>query len=121
MHNTGIYIPEGIQYHQNHHHDNGVIKKESYENSKFKYLYRPYELKGKEITFFLKIFHLEKKEYFGDETNFSDEEFKEISSVSREQFCDLFKQCRPVKHKKGYGHVNKKNLLLFLCKLRQGL
>ncbi|KAL1501391.1 hypothetical protein ABEB36_006717 [Hypothenemus hampei] len=62
---------------------------------------------------------------FGDESTFSDDEFSAISPISRDQFQDLYIHCVPVSVQEGNVHKNrnisKKNLLTFLCKMKQGL
>ncbi|KYN19756.1 hypothetical protein ALC57_07909 [Trachymyrmex cornetzi] len=49
------------------------------------------------------------------------EDFGCFSPVTKEQFQDLFTYCDRVPCENGYRYVSKKDLLMFLCKLRQGL
>ncbi|EZA50292.1 hypothetical protein X777_11303 [Ooceraea biroi] len=53
--------------------------------------------------------------------SFTDEEFKSIAFISKDQFRELYTFCDPVPREGGHRHVSKRDLLLFLCKLRQGL
>ncbi|EZA52958.1 hypothetical protein X777_07635 [Ooceraea biroi] len=57
---------------------------------------------------------------YNDESSFTDEEFKSIAPISKDQFHELYTFCDPVP-RGGHRHVSKRDLLLFLCKLRQGL
>ncbi|KYN09188.1 hypothetical protein ALC57_18701 [Trachymyrmex cornetzi] len=51
-----------------------------------------------------------------------DKEFKCFCPVTKEQFQELFTFCdRVPRHEGGYRSVSKKDLLAFLCKMRQGL
>lgn len=58
---------------------------------------------------------------FNDENSFSDDEFKSLTSLTKEQFYELFTFCVPDPNLVRQRHVTKKHLLTFLCKLRQGL
>lgn len=50
-----------------------------------------------------------------------EEQFKTISPISKEDFNDLFIYCDSVSIPDGYRYLQKKDLLRFLCKLRQSL
>ncbi|KYN02792.1 hypothetical protein ALC62_06370 [Cyphomyrmex costatus] len=58
---------------------------------------------------------------FINQNNLSDEDFKLLSSMTKEQFRELLQYCDPVPEPKGNRYVYEKDLLAFLCKLRQGL
>lgn len=88
------------------------------------YVNRPYKLKGVEISHLLQILREKVSSNttnFDDSSNFSDEEFKIITSVTKVQFKELFSYCDVVQEENTCRYVNKKNILTFLCKLRQGL
>ncbi|EZA49490.1 hypothetical protein X777_12284 [Ooceraea biroi] len=57
---------------------------------------------------------------YNDESSFTDEEFKSIAPISKDQFRELYTFYDPVPREGGHRHVSKRDLL-FLCKLRQGL
>jgi len=84
---------------------------------------RPYRFIGQKMQLFLltlrDIAASNDEKYY--ENNFSDNELKCLTSLTREQFQDLFTFCDLVPVKNGYQYINKKDLLIFLCKLRQGL
>ncbi|EGI66282.1 hypothetical protein G5I_05245 [Acromyrmex echinatior] len=48
-------------------------------------------------------------------------DFKLLSSMTKEQFRELLQYCDPVPEPNGHRYVYEKDLLAFLCKLRQGL
>ncbi|KYN50167.1 hypothetical protein ALC62_01022 [Cyphomyrmex costatus] len=50
-----------------------------------------------------------------------DEEFECFSPITKDQFRELFTYCDRVPREGGYRYVTKKHLLMFLCKMRQGL
>lgn len=58
---------------------------------------------------------------FTDENDFTDEDFYTFFSVTKPQFEDLRTFCDLVPNQGGYRYISKKDLMLFLCKLRQGL
>ena len=58
---------------------------------------------------------------FINQNNLSDEDFKLLSSMTKEQFRELLQYCDPVPEPNGHRYVYEKDLLAFLCKLRQGL
>lgn len=62
-----------------------------------------------------------KQDIFEDENSFTDEDFQSLSSVTKDQFAELFTYCDPVRQEHGIRFINKKDLLMFLCKLKQGL
>lgn len=57
---------------------------------------------------------------FVDENSFTDAEFESFSPVTKQQFLELFDYYDRVSCPGGYRYVSKKNLLTFLCKMRQG-
>lgn len=58
---------------------------------------------------------------YQDVNDLSREEVHTVTSLTHEQFEDLYTYCDRVHCAGGYRNVNKKDLLLCLCKLRQGL
>jgi len=58
---------------------------------------------------------------YSDETNFSDVEFKQMISLTKAQFNDLYGYCDLVSMQNGVRYISKRHLITFLCKLRQGI
>ncbi|GLV33519.1 hypothetical protein CBL_20249 [Carabus blaptoides fortunei] len=56
-----------------------------------------------------------------DIAKLSDEEFKCIAPITKNQFEELHIYCDSVIHNGKRRYISKKNLLTFLCKMRQGL
>lgn len=85
---------------------------------------RPYVIKGPQLQLFLqglrKVANNIKR--IDDENSLSDEEFECFCPMSKEQFRELFTSCEGVRRNDGYrNNISKKDLLMFLCKMRQGL
>lgn len=58
---------------------------------------------------------------FVEENSFTDAEFESFSPMTKQQYLELFDYCDKVSCPGGYRYVSKKDLLMFLCKIRQGL
>lgn len=58
---------------------------------------------------------------FSEETNFEDEDFRSLTSLTKEQFRELYTYCDPVNIGDQLRRVTKKHLITFLMKIRQGL
>ncbi|KAJ8666739.1 hypothetical protein QAD02_008401 [Eretmocerus hayati] len=58
---------------------------------------------------------------FQDENRVNDEEFVYLTSVTKPQFEDMFAYCDRVAQQAGFRYVKRKDLIMLLCKLRQGL
>lgn len=58
---------------------------------------------------------------FTNKNSFSDEEFRIISPVSKQQFDEIVTYCDPIPQLNGRRYIKEKDVLLFLCKLRQEL
>lgn len=56
-----------------------------------------------------------------DENNCTPEEFKTLSPISHQDFEDLYSNCQPVFDGSRYRRITRKDLLLFLCKLRHSI
>ncbi|XP_024884657.1 uncharacterized protein LOC112462835 [Temnothorax curvispinosus] len=61
------------------------------------------------------------KAKFIDENSLNDEEFQCIAPITKQQFQDLLTYCDPVLQNGRHRYIRRKDLLMFLCKLRQGL
>lgn len=116
-----IYIPEGTRSCQHHLDEKNFLLDILLLGLRF--VNRPYILKGPELNAFLQQLRnvgLNKTRCL-DENNLTDAEFECIAPITKEQFEDLFSFCDPVLLHGKIRKVYKKDLLTFLCKLRQGL
>lgn len=118
-----IYIPERYNCCNEHLDENGLLPLNIIEG--FRFINRPYILKGSELQSFLQamrkeIIHSAARRY-EDESNLTDEQFKSVFPISKDDFNDLFTYCDPINVPGGHRYIYKKDLLCFLCKLRQGL
>lgn len=119
---AGIYVPKLVKSCRVHLDDRGYLL--SHLVLGLRFIYRPYQLKGQQLQMLLQglrvaAVNLVKIE---DETCFTDEEFENYFPVTKEQFQELYNYCDSVPLiGGGQRHVYKKYLLVFLCKLRQGL
>ncbi|XP_071637313.1 uncharacterized protein [Temnothorax longispinosus] len=91
--NRGIYVPENIRSCPEHLDDEGCFPKDLHAH--FEYFDRSYML--------------------------ANEEFRIISPVSNQQFDEIVTYCDPIPQLNGRRYIKEKDVLLFLCKLRQGL
>lgn len=117
-----IYIPYFVKTCPSHLDDKGNIEN-SYLNS-LRYINRSYILKGEELSVFLQGLRSNTlnncSKNFADENSFTEEEFKVISPITKTQFQDILTFCDPLRGSY-LTHINKKDVLTFLCKMRQGL
>lgn len=119
---TNIYIPESARCCPLHLDEQGFLLRVLFPG--LQYVNRPYRMKGVQLHHFLQSWRelsMTEERKFTDYTTFSEEEFRLISPVTKEQFLDMFAFCDPVPQENGVRHIHKKDLLMFLCKLRQGL
>ncbi|EFN83296.1 hypothetical protein EAI_15530 [Harpegnathos saltator] len=58
---------------------------------------------------------------FENENSFSDDEFMSITATTKDQFNEMLTFCDPVLENNRHRYVCKRDLLMFLCKLKQGL
>lgn len=113
-----IYAPESARACIQHLDENEFILRPLLEGLEF--INRPYKIKGPQMYAFLQELRTAsdyKRWEFHSENSFSDEEFKSMSPVDKQQFQNLFTYCDVV----GSRHISKKDLLAFLCKMKQGL
>ncbi|KAM0727894.1 hypothetical protein ACS0PU_005363 [Formica fusca] len=116
-----IYIPETTRCCDRHLDEDGLIHKALLPG--LTSVHRSYVIKGQELQIFLQSLRdvaLNKCNY-ENENDFTDEEFASIAPITKEQFRELYTYCEPVPQARGVRNISKKDLLMFLCKLRQGL
>ncbi|KAL6265721.1 hypothetical protein P5V15_002523 [Pogonomyrmex californicus] len=83
----------------------------------------PYMIRGQQLQIILQELRRVSQNgcLYNDENSFTDKEFKSIAFISKDQFRKLFTFCDPVPREESHRYVLKRVLLLFLCKLHQGL
>lgn len=116
-----IYIPQEFRTCEHHLNGRGLFHEPLIAG--FNSINRPYVLRGNQIQMFfqgLRNAALNANKY-EHEDNFSDEDFKCLSPTTKQQFRDLLTFCDPVPCQGGFRYVNRKDLLMFLCKMCQGV
>lgn len=108
----------------NHLNEIGFLEEDIIEQ--LRYTNRPYIIiRGSELQRFMQGARLEmiynSFNKFNIETHLTDDEFKTISGTFKEQYLDLFTFREPVIIPGGRRYITKKDLVCFLCKLRQGV
>lgn len=87
--------------------------------------FRPYKINREDFQAFIAGLRSQalNQDRFCGPSNLSDEEFEPLAPVSKAQYEELFTYCDPVPRSDGEGlrYVSKKDLLLFLRKLRHSL
>lgn len=116
-----IFIPENVRSCPEHLNEQGYISFPLLNGLRF--VNRPYIIRGPLLQTFLESLRTvaNNSTRFTDENDFTDEEFRTFFSLTKPQFEDLRTFCDRVPCQGGDRYVSKKDLLLFLCKLRQGL
>lgn len=116
-----IYIPEYVQCCDRHLDDRGFILPLLLPALRF--IYRPFIIRGQQLQVFLQALRnvANNKNHYEDENSFTEDEFKAIAPITKQQFQELYTYCDPISQEHGIRNVTKKDLLTFLCKLRQGL
>lgn len=117
---TNIYIPEAARICQHHLNDAGMLPNILYNG--LLSLNRPIVLSGVEVRRFLYTLRdltIHYRNTSIDSENLSDDDFTYLTTLSKEQFDDLFTYCNPV-FNDHMRNVTKQNLFIFLCKLRHG-
>jgi len=117
---ANIFIPPHFRLCNDHLDSNGYLLQ--HLHSGLQAIEIPYNLKGTELTNFLGCLREEYNRLWIDsEENFSDDDFLALTSLNKVQFRDLFNHCNPVQISGNLRYIEKKDLILFMCKLRQGL
>lgn len=117
---TDIYIPTNVRSCQHHLDENGLFLRVLLRG--LRSINRPRKVDGQEMLAFLnqlKIVCCTKAKSL--DVNLTEEEFKCIAPITKEQFEELFLYCDPVMHYGTLKNISRKNLLTFLCKMKQGL
>ncbi|XP_066600076.1 uncharacterized protein [Prorops nasuta] len=118
---TDIYIPDNVRSCEHHLNENGFLLKILLPALRF--INRPYVMKSSQLQMFLhKLRNVGANRSRGiDEKFLTEEEFQCIAPINKQQFEELFTYCEPVLEKGKLNYISRKDLLVFLCKIRQGL
>lgn len=120
-----IYGPVGTRCCIHHLDEKGIVLDIFLEG--LRYFDRPIILRGPDMQSFLQCLREQAvnnvKRRYEKETHFDNDEFEALSPISKQDFNNLYTYCErlPVHNANSYRHVSKKDLLCFLCKLRQGV
>ncbi|XP_018401831.1 PREDICTED: uncharacterized protein LOC108778997 [Cyphomyrmex costatus] len=115
-----IFIPQNTKSCQHHLNVEGMLLGPLVQGLRF--INRPYVIRGLYLQAFLQgLRNVTNQPRKFDENNLSDSEFQCLCPINKQQFAELFTFCDTVPCTGGYRYVHKKDLLMFLCKMRQGL
>ncbi|KMQ84797.1 vacuolar protein sorting-associated protein 13c [Lasius niger] len=116
-----IYVSENVRACVHHFDEEGLLPRLLLAG--LRSINRPYVIKGPQLQIFLQQLRnvANNQNKFENETSFSEDEFKSISPINKDQFLELFRYCDRVPCTGGYRYIQIKDLLTFLCKLRQEL
>lgn len=119
--NGNMYVPDGARMCEQHLTENGKVPRILILGLHF--YNRPIRIQGREIQFFLEQLRTEvlNKDRSYEMDNFTDDDFQCIFSLSKQNFENLLTYCDPDQDPTGMRYVSRKDLMLFLCKMRQGL
>lgn len=118
---NNIFIPENAQSCREHVNADGIILRPLIGG--LRYTERPIIIPGRDLQRFFKKF----REIILDPWNNSsldmpEHEFLTLTSLTEDQFNMLYEFCVPVpRDDAGFRYVSRKDLLCFLCKIRQGV
>lgn len=119
---TNIYVPHRSRTCPQHLDDSGYLLQIFY--AAFKSLHRPIVLSGLEISNFLSNLRSSAAKYQKksiDRETVTDEDFVYLTSITKEQFSDLYSYCDPVFVYNQFHNISKDSLFFFLIKMRHGL
>lgn len=119
--NFDIFIPENVRICPHHVDANGNIFPILING--IRYINRPYVIRGQELQTFLRGLQqaAQRETRLEGAEGFDDAEFECLFPINKAQFEELFTYCDPVQEGEIHRYVSKKDLMVFLCKLRQGL
>ncbi|XP_058796541.1 uncharacterized protein LOC131667246 [Phymastichus coffea] len=116
-----IYIPDNVRSCAHHLDNDGLFFNILLLGLQF--INRPYIIRGQQLQVFLQgLRNVALDRGTGiDYDKLTDEEFECLSSINKQQFEELLTYCDPVVQNGKLRHVGRTDLLIFLCKMRQGL
>lgn len=117
-----IYASENTRVCQQHSDENGFLSNQFFDVLQF--VNRPVRLNGHQFGLFLSGLRTNANNIlvtrFDNENNFSEEKFASLSPITRDQFRELYTTYFQHENRNGIRNVSKRDLLAFLCKLKQG-
>lgn len=116
-----VYIPANARSCRHHYDHRGYFLRPLLVG--LPYYNRPYVIRGSELQQFMQAFRtVAVNQNVIDTHTLTDEEFIVMTSITKEQFEDLFAYCDSVYDPDGRKrNIDRRHLLIFLCKMRQGL
>lgn len=116
-----IFIPENVRSCQHHLDQKGCFLNVLLQG--LRSINRAYVIRGQQLQLFLQeIRNVSLKRGDGiDWDNLTEEDFQSLSPISKNQFEELLTFCDPVLHNGTLRYIHRKDLLLFLCKMKQGI
>ena len=116
-----IYVPQYTKTCQHHLSDDNLILFALLPG--LRYVNIPYVIPGQDMQVFLQSLRSKiiKSRNLADDAEFTDAEFKVLTSLTKGQFNELLDYCDPVRENNSLRYIYEKDLITFLCKLRQGL
>lgn len=107
-----IYLPNCVRCCEAHINDSVIMFKQLLRALRF--VRRLYVIPGDELGKFIEAIR-------SVSNKLTAIDFESFSPTTKSQFDDLFSQCVPVPTQGGRRNVSRRDLLMFLCKSRQGL
>lgn len=92
--------------------------------TELRYTNKPYVIYGPQLQVFLEQLRnvAQVRPRLENVDTLTDEEFECLFLINKQQFEDLFTYCEAVPERHGLQrYISRKDLMIFLCKLRQGL
>ncbi|XP_043476347.1 uncharacterized protein LOC122507609 [Leptopilina heterotoma] len=116
-----IYIPANVKSCDHHLNNLGLLLQPLLQGLRF--VNRPYRINRQDFQPFFEGVRNAAVERvsFIDIDSMSDEDFRACFPVSKDHFEELYNFRVPVPRENGHRYVTRKDLLAFLCKMRQGL
>ena len=116
-----IYAPQNVRVCNHHLDDNGLIIAALLPV--LQYVNRPYVIPGAELQVFLEHLRTAASSVprLEDINNLDEDEFYCLFSLNKRQFHELLTYCDRVPEGNFLRYIYEKDLLAFLCKIRQGL
>lgn len=118
---SNIYIPNNVGSCLVHLNENGFLLQPLHIG--LRSINRPYIIKGAEVQNLIVELRVNASTppHFKDEDDFNEEDFQAMTSLKKEQFLSIFEYIEPVSAGETHEYVKKKDLIMFLTKMRHGL
>jgi len=118
-----IYVSENVRVCEHHLDEDGIILRQLIPGLPF--INRPFQIKGDQLHILLQGLRAElanlNRWRFEDENSFTDEEFKSVCPITKQNFLNMYDFCEPVPQENGLRYITKRDLITYLCKMKQGI